>query len=511
MNQTNIAFNDKFDVGIIGAGLAGLFTAAILAKRGLKVIVYETHDKPGGFATNFSRKKFKMEAGIHIHAGNIPGSVADDVLKNLKIEENVRFLKLETFYACHFRDQTFEVPANLKEAKLKIQKKFPRENKGVELFFSTMEEMCQEFQVFSERKPFVDFDHPIFPLLFPKLYSFLNTSIGHFVDSIVEDEFLKAILLANVGFYHDDRYSLSLLMFMISQGSYYLGGCYYTQGGSQEISNWLVKIIEENDGQVKLNTRVVELVCRGNIVQKIKALCKGDESVAEVKFCVANSPAPSIKNLINDESSLKSSMLKKFEMWKTSTSASMLYLGLNRKLITPNSAAYLNVYIEPKWGKNSQFGFDHFALLNYSSIESKMSPQEKGTCEIMFMDKYANWKSLEHEEYLKRKIAIKEELIRRIQLYIPNFSELIEVSDLGTPLTIERYTNSKHGGIYGYDPSPEGFKSRSFLYSKFSGSRDDFYHNLYYGSAWSYLPGFTGVTIAGNKVANEILIAMDKP
>jgi phytoene dehydrogenase-like protein len=47
--------SDRYDAIVIGAGIGGLTTTAMLATRGLPVLVLEMHYELGGCATMFSR------------------------------------------------------------------------------------------------------------------------------------------------------------------------------------------------------------------------------------------------------------------------------------------------------------------------------------------------------------------------------------------------------------------------------------------------------------------------
>ena len=56
---------EKYDTIIIGSGMGGLTTAAILAKEGQKVLVLERHYTAGGFTHVFKRKGYEWDVGIH--------------------------------------------------------------------------------------------------------------------------------------------------------------------------------------------------------------------------------------------------------------------------------------------------------------------------------------------------------------------------------------------------------------------------------------------------------------
>ena len=57
---------ESYDAIIIGSGIGGLSTAAILSKFGKKVLVLERHYVPGGFSHTFKRKNgFEWDVGVH--------------------------------------------------------------------------------------------------------------------------------------------------------------------------------------------------------------------------------------------------------------------------------------------------------------------------------------------------------------------------------------------------------------------------------------------------------------
>jgi phytoene dehydrogenase-like protein len=57
--------DNKWDTIVIGAGLAGLYCAATLAKAGRKTLVIEQHHIPGGYWTSFVRKGIVFDITPH--------------------------------------------------------------------------------------------------------------------------------------------------------------------------------------------------------------------------------------------------------------------------------------------------------------------------------------------------------------------------------------------------------------------------------------------------------------
>jgi phytoene dehydrogenase-like protein len=70
---------ERFDAIVIGAGLSGLGTAALLAKAGKRVVVLEKTRQVGGRATSFKYKDYILNIGEH--AGLVGGRIDDLIMQ----------------------------------------------------------------------------------------------------------------------------------------------------------------------------------------------------------------------------------------------------------------------------------------------------------------------------------------------------------------------------------------------------------------------------------------------
>src|SRR5574344_59179 len=60
-----IFMDQTYDVIVVGAGNGGLAAAATTAKGGLKTLLLEKHNLPGGCASSFVRGRFEFEPSLH--------------------------------------------------------------------------------------------------------------------------------------------------------------------------------------------------------------------------------------------------------------------------------------------------------------------------------------------------------------------------------------------------------------------------------------------------------------
>nr|MQY69264.1 FAD-dependent oxidoreductase [Bacillota bacterium] len=118
----------SYDVVIIGAGVGGLTCASLLAKAGLRVLVVEQSSRPGGYVGSFTRKGFTFDCAAHFVTGCHENGTIGKLLRELGIEKELEFIKVEAPVRFIFPDFEFSFSLNnLDDGERIIKERFPKE------------------------------------------------------------------------------------------------------------------------------------------------------------------------------------------------------------------------------------------------------------------------------------------------------------------------------------------------------------------------------------------------
>jgi C-3',4' desaturase CrtD len=96
--------SDRSDAVVIGAGIAGLTAAAELTKRGVRTVVVERHNVPGGCASFYQRDGYRFDVGATLVGGF--GSRGIHRLLNERYDIVVSPVAIEPSMVVHLPDET---------------------------------------------------------------------------------------------------------------------------------------------------------------------------------------------------------------------------------------------------------------------------------------------------------------------------------------------------------------------------------------------------------------------
>ncbi|MFZ5939556.1 MAG: phytoene desaturase family protein [Bacteroidota bacterium] len=478
----------EYDVIIVGGGLGGLTAGAKLAREGKKVLLIEQHDRPGGCATTFKRKQFTMEVGLHEMDGLHPKDLKNKIFNDLGVFEKVSFLKVPEFYRFVNGRTDLVMPHDPEEAIRRLTATFPAERAGIEKYFD---------RLLNTRKYLVELrDKP-------------DQSLGDFLDSIIGDEELKLVLLGNLGYFHDDPYSLSMTYFSVAEGSYFTGGGSFIKGGSQELSNALSCVINSNGGRVILNHTVTGFRMEDDRVACVYFSPRiGHDEVAikaAGKEIIVNASLPWLESVL--EGRHREALHEEIGTNIPGASLLTVYYGFNKPLSEIGYSYYSTfIFDESVRSQRDILSNNHgdyskrsFTFVDYSQLDSGLAPEGKGVGGVCCIDYLEDWQNLDHASYKAKKQEIQEIFTDRLDQLIPGFREAVEYVEVGTAKTVARYTLNPEGAVYGFAQHP-GRKIPAVNSVK----------NLHIASAWGkFGGGFSGAIYSGYMTAMDILRKRD--
>src|SRR5262245_37335781 len=139
----------EFDDLVIGAGMAGLTTAALLAAQGRRVLVLEAHDTPGGYAHTFKMGEYRFCAQVHYIFNCGEGEPVHELLRQLGLHEEVRFRRLdpEGFDHVVVAGDRYRIPNGLEKYRDRLIRRFPADASPIRRYFETIIAIGRELDV----------------------------------------------------------------------------------------------------------------------------------------------------------------------------------------------------------------------------------------------------------------------------------------------------------------------------------------------------------------------------
>jgi all-trans-retinol 13,14-reductase len=455
--------SDACDAVIIGSGLAGLSCAAAFARQGFKPIVLEQHDKPGGYATAFKRPGgFTFDVSLHSTTVGERNGVAN-LIHGFPEITDVEFAMHPNLFRTVFPDYDIRAEQKKPEAFIAtLTSLFPEEKEGIAGLFDDMKGLLNDINRLQSARGQVDMSR--FPIDFPFLFKFYQSTWGQLVDTRIKNPKLKAIVSSQWGYYGLPPSKLSCFYYAMPFMGYLSGGGFYPKGRSQAISNAFVRFIEQKGGKVLLNTKASKIVVKNGTATGVETT---DGRTFNAKAVISNAdPFTTFRTLIEDQS-LSAEYQARWKNYSVSLSSFQVFLGLKTDLIKKTGITDSEIFYEAGYDADEGYGIAQRAEVErggvgvtlYDNVVPGYSPEGKNTINILTLQGYEHWAPFEKayfegdkKAYRKEKERMAQILIRKVEeKLLPGLSSAIEVMEIGTPLTNRRYTGHQRGAIYGWD------------------------------------------------------------
>ena len=432
---------------IIGGGIGGLFTGAILAKEGYNITLFEKNVTIGGGLQTFNRNGYEFETGMHIIGGLGKYGILKKICTYLGIYDEIEYMNVDEdcMDTIHFASDnyTYKIAPGRDGFINSLSKEFPEERENIKLYVDALYEITDKINLYN-LKPSDSFIET-----YPE--SFLIPT-NKFIENFTSNLKLREILAYMNPMYAGDADHTPVYIHALLNVLYINGPARFI-GGSQQLADLLVNVIINNGGKILNNNPIIHIEIGDKEIQYVED--KNGTKYTADKYISAIHPT-SLLNIVDDKA-FPRSYRNRLNSIPNSYSAFTIYIVLKE-----NSFPYINhtCYYQDDYGKIWDYGKDdnewpHGFMYMTPPIKNQGKYAEKliitSPMNFNAVKKWENTKvGKRGEEYENWKKECTEKALLKIETLYPDIREKIKLLYTSSPLTIRDYYNVKEGSMYGY-------------------------------------------------------------
>jgi phytoene dehydrogenase-like protein len=437
---------------IVGGGFAGLAAGIYARMNGYNTQIFEMHDLPGGLCTSWKRKGYTVDACIHWLVGSNPQSRMFNYWEEVGIARNRKFIDMDEYMQVENEaGRRIIFYTNVDRLEKHLLEIAPEDAEPIKEFIKGIK-MCIPFDQPSQKIPL--------PLRIGKQlslgFSFMKNGkkmqewmritceefAGRFKNNLLRNALMEMWI---------PEFSMFFMLFTFAYLHNRNAG--YPLGGSLPMSMAMEERYKELGGVIHYRKRVKSIITKNDIATGI-ILSDGTEYSGDIVISAAdgfNTIFSMLEGRYADEK-----LRRIYEKWPVFPPLIFIGLGINRRFdeIPVSVSGFSFALKEPVMlsGKIRERLTVH--IYNH---DPSMSPEGRTTLTLMLKADYEYWKKLieDRKEYERNKEEIATRIIELLEQRFPGIKDQVEMVNVATPMTFERFTGNWKGSFEGWLITPE--------------------------------------------------------
>ena len=447
----------KSEVLVVGAGIAGLTSAAILSKQGLSVTLIESHTQSGGCAGTFKRKGYIFDVGATQVAGLEKGGIHSRIFEFLDIPPPEATI-LDPACIVDLNDGSKPIPIWYEPSKWMAEQEtqFP----GSRKFWILCNRIHQSNWIFANNNPvlpvsnFWDFSQLLKALVPSNFVTgiLLKSTIFDLlrICGLSKDERLIKFLNLQLKLYsQEDVYNTAALYgSTVLQMCQHPHGLWHLKNSMQSLSGALEDSLRQTGVNLIFGQKVNSIIFdKVKMCWNVSATSKKYSFNYQAKDLIYTAPPQSLPHHLKEPLNQKQNYKNRLNNLPDPSGAVVFYSALkkeNIKLIFSNHYQFVS----------HEFGS---LFVSISEDGDGRAPIGEVTLIASLFTKTKDWFNLDIQNYQKRK----KDFIKKISLELERKFDIAPENwlhrELATPMGFERWTNRPNGIVGGLGQNPDIF------------------------------------------------------
>ena len=496
--KTDRIDKQRYDVIIIGSGIGGLTAGALLARAGKSVLLLEQHDRPGGYAHGFKRKRYQFDSGVHLTSGcglhgYRGGQVIRKVLQAVDCYQDMEFIAVDPFCHAVYPGLTISLPQSIDAYVAALAEHFPDQEQGLRGLIALCVEISEQAAKADDMLGGSDSGQVREQL--STLFQYRRATLADVWGEFIQDERLRSIFATNWPYVGLPPEKVSFLYWATMFAGYLVDGAYYCKGGFQQFANTLAQAITRNGGVTAYKCPVRQIVIEAGSVAGVRL---EDGRRITAGSVVANADMRQTVYRLVGEQHFPRRFISKLSRMSHSASIFAVYIATDLDLQALNVAHESFYYQDSDHEKNftavQEGEFTWLSVTAPTLVDPGLAPPGR---HIIMLTTLLSYDCV--DSWQESKPVFVQKMLDLAARYIPGLKDHLLLVDAGSPATMQRYTLNSHGAAYGWDASPEQVGANRI------GNRAPI-AGLYFAGHWSSPGGGVyGASVSGMQAAQEIL------
>lgn len=448
------------DAIVIGAGIAGLTAAAMLAKDGYRVAVLERDVHPGGCAAGFSQAGYRFAVGATVAMGFEQGGLHQRIYQMLGLKP--RYVPVDPAIRVHLPDRKAWVMTDRQAWQAELERVFAgRDMAAKKAFWHNARSLAAGLAYAAKRFPVMPFKHPwdvldtaraAHPALLP-VFANLHRTVADLAKDIT-DPYHRAFVDGQLL----DAMQTTAEHCVAPNGALaldiYRYGCQYKIGGLETIAQDLADYVSAQGGSVYYSTLAKEICLdahhdkqRDDKQRDDKQRVQGvrtNRAQFEAPVVISAVPLANTAALLADSatSNLPQRANAQPEMWGAFT----LYLGVDERVLPTDVHVY-----EQVTDLDTHRAAGNCLISISPAWDRSRAPAGKRAITVSTHVDAAKWLEYarDKEVYQQEKQRFEKILLDQVEHALPNIRQGIDVMMSGSPRTFYNFTRRSGGTVGG--------------------------------------------------------------